>query len=375
MKKILVVTINDYLNYGNRLQNYALIKILKKMGFDASNAPQVCCKENYICGNDAFWKKVLKMAMPFSMWKNRMKKIFHYEETERYFNFLKFAKLYNDFPKIIYCRKNAELREKLGEDEIDFFIAGSDQVWNPSFFSNLYVNMLGFAPASKKIAVAPSISIDKLEKWQEKEMEKYLPSFNFLSCREKDGSKILQRLSGKNVETIIDPTLMLDKKEWDQVAKKPVYYKDKEKYILIYFLGNILDKYNSVIKDISRKFNLKIINIGDAKSVYYQCGPSEFIWLVKHCELMLTDSFHGTVFSYIYDRPVKVFHRSDNLSSMNSRLTNLIDTLKLNRIYFEDINLEEDNLFEVAYDKSYLLREQEHFQTYLNISLSVKTDN
>ncbi len=206
-------------------------------------------------------------------------------------------------------------------------------------------------------------------------MEKYLPSFNFLSCREKDGSKILQRLSGKNVETIIDPTLMLDKKEWDQVAKKPVYYKDKEKYILIYFLGNILDKYNSVIKDISRKFNLKIINIGDAKSVYYQCGPSEFIWLVKHCELMLTDSFHGTVFSYIYDRPVKVFHRSDNLSSMNSRLTNLIDTLKLNRIYFEDINLEEDNLFEVAYDKSYLLREQEHFQTYLNISLSVKTDN
>ena len=90
---------------------------------------------------------------------------------------------------------------------------------------------------------------------------------------------------------------------------------------------------------------------------------------------MLTDSFHGTVFSYIYDRPVKVFHRSDNLSSMNSRLTNLIDTLKLNRIYFEDINLEENNLFEVAYDKSYLLREQEHFQTYLNISLSVKTDN
>lgn len=311
-RKAFIFTINDYTNYGNRLQNYALFKILQDNGLEVYNAPQIFCKECYVCATDSPFKRIVKFLLPYSIWKKRIASVIYYTKDDRYKRFMEFAALYGDAPKVIYVNKKKDILESIDASDVYYFVSGSDQVWNPDFFKNLYINMLGFASYQKKIAIAPSISVDTLEDWQKVEFQRYLPSFYALSCREKEGTDLIQEVTGLDCETLIDPTLMLDVYDWDKIIREPDFH-ETGKYILIYFLGKITPEYHKIISLIGKELNLKIVDVYDKSGKYYQCGPSEFVWLIKNCELMLTDSFHGTVFSYIYDKPVKIFKRKDDL--------------------------------------------------------------
>lgn len=128
-------------------------------------------------------------------------------------------------------------------------------------------------------------------------------------------------------------------------------------------MGTITQDYNKFIDLISKNYNLEIINIYDKKSMYYSCGPSEFIYMINHSSLVLTDSFHASVFSYIFDKPLKVFDRIDGNKNMNSRLINLINVLKLPKSIIFDINDHGvDELFKTPnYDKTNLKKEQKNF--------------
>ena len=154
-----------------------------------------------------------------------------------------------------------------------------------------------------------------------------------MSCREYEGSQIISRLTGKDVETVIDPTMMLTTKEWDKVIKKPDFHKD-EKYVLLYFLGELTDENKKVIS-ILEKRGYKIVNILDVNSKYYVCGPSEFVWLIKHASLMITDSFHGSVFSILYQTPFISFNRKDKLQ-MNCRINTLLKKFNFEERMFND---------------------------------------
>lgn len=366
LQKAYIFTINDYTNYGNRLQNFALFKILQDYGLKVYNAPQIYCKECYVSSTDSQLIKMIKLLIPYSIWKKRMMSINCSFNDDRYKRFIEFAALYGDAPKVVYVNKKKEIIESIDAGDVCYFVCGSDQVWNPNFFKNLYINMLGFVSNKKKIAISPSISADKLENWQKIEFQKYLPSFYALSCREKEGADLIEEVTGIKCKTLIDPTLMLDVSDWNKIIRKPEFHEDG-KYILIYFLGSITPEYQKVITLIEKKFNLKIIDVYDKNGKYYQCGPSEFVWLIKNCELMLTDSFHGAIFSYIYDKPLKIFKRKDILKSMNSRLINLINVLHLKDIFIDisdQIKLE--NIFDVNYDKQFLVSERKKFKDYLS---------
>ena len=187
-----------------------------------------------------------------------------------------------------------------------------------------------------------------------------------MSCREQQGADLISKLVNKPVEALVDPTLMLRAEDWLKVAKRPKFHDENKKYILVYFLGELTPSYKYVLNLISKKHNLEIVNLLDKNSKYYTCGPSEFIYLVSNCELMLTDSFHGSVFSYIFNKPFRIFKREDKIKSMNSRLVNLINKLHLDEnIYFE-FGKGIDNIFETNYDKSYLKQEQEKFNNYMD---------
>ena len=188
-----------------------------------------------------------------------------------------------------------------------------------------------------------------------------------MSCREQQGSDIVTRLTGRECITLIDPTLMLSSEEWDNVSKKPIFHNENDKYILLYFLGELTKEYKDIIDNTSKRYNLKVIDIYDKNSKYYSCGPSEFIYMIKHCSIMLTDSFHGSVFSYIYNKPFRIFNRVGG-SSMNSRLENLINVLHLsNNISINVDNFDLDHVLdEPNYDKDVLKCEQKKFKDYLD---------
>ena len=253
----------------------------------------------------------------------------------------------------------------------DYFIVGSDQVWNPRFYKDMFINMLGFVEKKeKKIAVSPSISIDKLSNEEKKEFQKYLYNFKALSCREEKGTDIIKDLGvSENVITLIDPTLVVSTSIWDTVSKRP-FFEVPSKYILLYFLGNITDEYEQIITKIAVKYGLKIINLLDKKSEFYGCGPSEFIYLIKNSSIVLTDSFHGSVFAYLYDKPLKIFKRNDLNTSMNSRLINLINILHIDEDVYLNSSIDLNTIFNVKYDKKYLELERKKFLNYIQDNLN-----
>lgn len=360
-KKIGIITLHGYINYGNRLQNYAVQFILSKYG----NAETI--KYSGIRKPKKYFKRILLFCKKIAgrlirIFNNMIKFIFDHRRFVKQQSRTKKFKTFDD--NIAFCqniqRTDYEQLNKL----YDYFAIGSDQIWNPAFASK-QIMFLTFADSNKKIAISPSIGITQLTSEQINDFRVGLKDFKKLSCREESGSKIIRSATGRECTTLIDPTLMLSKEQWNKVSKKPLFHSE-DKYILLYFLGEITEEYRQIISNISDKYSLKIININDINSKYYECGPGEFVYLVSHCTIMLTDSFHGSVFSYIYDKPFRIFERkSPNLKSMNTRLINLIKMLHLDDMFINK-STSIDNILDVNYDKSYLEYEQKKFNDYLN---------
>ena len=228
----------------------------------------------------------------------------------------------------------------------------------------MFVNMLGFAPAYKRIALAPSVAIQELNETEKAEFKKFLSPFRCLSCREKQGAALITSITSKKCVSLIDPVFMVTRDQWASIEKKPVFHEEK-KYILLYFLGNITGEYRMIIDTISKTYGLEVIDLLDTESKYYQSGPAEFIYLIHHCAIILTDSFHGSAFSYIFNKPFRIFRRKDNLLDMNSRLVNLMDILHLDDSIYIGSDVDYDKLFDVHYDQSYFEAEKAAFTEYL----------
>lgn len=351
--KIAIITLNDNNNYGNRLQNYAMEYLLKNYG------------EPHTIIRNISWRKVSFVGKCLRQVKLDLDKYFgkcgliYKTNRKRLLNFKKFNENINLNYKFKF--KSTKIN-----DSFDFFVVGSDQIWNPLSYEQYgYVNFLQFADANKRVAIAPSIAKDSLTEEQIKILKESLKNFYYLSCREQQGSNIITRLTGRECTTLIDPTLMLSTSDWNKVSKKPKYHDEHMKYILLYILGELTEEYKKIITDISNKYGLKIINISDKNSIYYTTGPSEFIYLISHCTIMLTDSFHGAVFSYIYNKPFRIFKRVNGMN-MNSRLTNLISVLHLGDLFINE-NTSIEKILETNFDKSYLDVEQKKFKDYLNM--------
>lgn len=314
MKKIGIITITDYANFGNRLQNYAVQKKLNDFNCKVEtiqNIPDVCSEQ--------------KLSLIKYNIKKCIKKIAIKSRHRRYNKFMRFNKFIK-FSRIMVDKKNVSPEL---ENMYDCFIVGSDQVWNPNIGRLTDFELVNFAANVPKIAFSASFGVSELPKESKEKTKKALSEFYAVSVREDAGKKIINDLGiDKDIEVLVDPTMLLSAEEWDKVSCKPKMMKNDEKYILNYFLGQLPIEWEREIKKIAEENNCKIINILDANSKYYASGPSEFLYLEKNAFLVCTDSFHSSVFSIIYNTPFVVFERKDKNVSMNSRLDTLL--LKFN---------------------------------------------
>lgn len=309
--KVGIITITDNNNYGNRLQNYALEKVLFDMNVDVKT----------------IWDK--KYAKKTQKAKKIIKGVFFpnkYPGLKRMKNFEEFSK---NFTNIYYHGYDKELN-----DMFDAFIVGSDQVFTRSHFNK--VKFLSEVETSKGIAFSPSFGKSYLEDDEKKFFKKLLPKFKKISVREEAGKDIINNLySDLDVRILIDPTMLLKSEDWTKIMRKPEKIKSG-KFILNYFLGNLSYERNSEIERIAKENDCDIINILDKKSPFYDCGPREFLWLEKNAFLICTDSFHSSVFSIIFKRPFIIFNREqNNMINMNSRLETLIKKFDLRDRLFD----------------------------------------
>lgn len=167
-----------------------------------------------------------------------------------------------------------------------------------------------------------------------------------LSVREKSGAKIIKELVGRDVPVLVDPTLLISKEHWLSIARKAPNRPD-DNYILTYFLGKVSDETNKQIKDLSKKYKMKIIRLADLNDrEAYVAGPSEFIDYINSASILLTDSFHGVAFSILFEKPFIVYERSG--SSMYSRIETLLEIFNLRSREVRHIK-NADDIFNIDY--------------------------
>ena len=355
MKKIGIVTICDNNNYGNRLQNYAVQEFLKKENIQPltlKNIPIRNAKDKYILRVlKNYIKKIFKK--PSQVFEGRCK---NFSEFNEYIKF--YEKEINAYSKI--------------SDQFDFFITGSDQVWNPNFGRLRDVDLLKFAKPEQRIAFSASFGVSELSEDCKEIVKRDLKDFKAISVREDRGKEIVEELTGrKDVQVLVDPTMLLTAEEWDRVSKKPKQLKT-DKYILNYFLGELSEKRKKEIERIARTNNCEIVNILDKNSPFYQTGPSEFLYLEKNAFIVCTDSFHSSVFAILYNRPFIVFDREDINVRMNSRLDTLLKKFNLEKQWYKDKITEEQ--LKIDYKEAYKILEKEREKVELFIKKAI-TDN
>lgn len=301
MQSVAIVTIETF-NYGNRLQNYALQQVLRSLGYTVKTLPRMPRKKGAIVAVKRFIQKLLQ------------------SKTSKFREF----NLNIDFAESVIGRD--EYPQNLN-DKFDFFIAGSDQIWNPYFeFAAGKCDFLDFADATKRISYAASFGVDEIPEAKKMELASYLKQFSAISVREHEGAKIVADLIGKEAKVVLDPTFLLNCEEWKKMEKKPLKL-PKRKYVLIYALGEKSQRFSDKIEQLKNKYEIYDIRSHWLIENEIPIGPSEFLYLIHNAEMVLTDSFHATAFSVIYHKKFIVYNRVG--LDMNSRIKSLSKMLKI----------------------------------------------
>lgn len=351
--KLCIITIFDEANIGNRLQNYALQQ----------------CANNYfevVTNTGKNWLEFFLMRC-----KTLLLIIFkHNLYRKRLLNFYSFNR---KIKKVYYSvKKPVKLNKKF-----DIFFAGSDQIWNFNFvdYDKKYIDYftLQFVDESKRHSFSASIGINQFSEEDNRLFFDKLKNFKKISVREEQAKDYLTSLTLKNVICTFDPTIMLNKEEWLKMAKKPKKQLPAN-FILAYFLPKLDDERKRVVSVFCRKINAELIDVNDSANLV---GPAEFLYLLNKSKYFFTNSFHGLVFSMIFDKEIKFFERTENDNNipMNSRIDNFINKFSVEKNIFVSNEEMITGNFEpsrVVYDFAKLDLEKKKINDYLNMIVQEK---
>ncbi len=314
MKKIAIVTIIDR-NLGNRLQNYALHNYLEMDGFEV---------------HTLVYKKQSKLKEVKRIGKNLL-----YPFVDKYKDVV-----WDNFNKKI--KWDNRIVNESGDainNDYDYFVAGSDQIWNPNFDFISDREFLTFASKEKRIAYAASIGVNEIPLEKRDIYDEYFHGFKAISVRENEAAKIVDSFLGLEVPVVIDPTMLIQSDDWAKIADES-RLKLKKRYILKYFLGKNSEEVLNAISMMSNENDLEVFDIMNANGkVKREIGPTEFLWLIRNADYICTDSFHGAVFSILFHKQFFVFERpiEKGYGNMNSRIDTLLGKFDLKGRYIHSI--------------------------------------
>lgn len=315
--RIAKFTLDGYFNYGNVLQSYALQEVLLHY---ADQVDTIWTQPDTFLP-DIWWKWTWKMYIKYLInWKNFRTEITggHIgREMARQVKIRDFSDRYIAYHRVALDALSDQIKQ------YDYCVVGSDQVWNPHF-GNYHQFFLGFAPEEKRLSYAASISTMDIPAEEQEFFVQGIKGMKALSVREQAGADLIEQLTGRKAEVHLDPTLLLTADEWRSVSRRPTWYHGGE-YLLTYFLG----RRPAQIDAIAEELGLTVVNLLD-ENVYehYVTGVDEFLWAIDHASLVYTDSFHGSVFSILFQTPFVVCDRyGTGKGDVSERMGSRLDTL------------------------------------------------
>ena len=328
MKSVGMITFHESNSLGANLQAFALQTMIEREGFEVEiiNFDRKGSKQEIAVARSIKYQFIILASKIHTLL--RKNDLFLKEKK---------IKLFKDSLLHISTKRYHSFNELKDDPPLyNFYVTGSDQVWNP-YTGNISAYLLAFiSDDTKKIAYAPSIGAKIIEHEYAHVFIENVKNFKAISCREEAGANAISQVIERDVSTVLDPTLLLTPDDWDLYANE--IQLPKEPYLLCYFLGSLKSSRKKATH-IANQLNLKIIAIeGSPADLLWKVkkqtnvGPREFLFLVKNASYICTDSFHGTVFSINFGKPFLCFHRRgyDNPKSYASRLDNILNLLYLN---------------------------------------------
>lgn len=344
--KIGVITTHYASNYGALLQTYALQKFLNtfpnvEAEVIAYNPPHA---QNYwrVLPSSRNWKDVLLNCylILHPRWLVAKK--------NRYKQDLKFRDDY------IKCSKNYTSRDefKFIDCIYDAIICGSDQIWNASRHSELekiwFLDIPFRSGTPVKIAYAPSVA-EEIPEDKKTQIAECLKSFSFISVREDVDVERIQELTNVKVEHVCDPVFLLSCEEWEKIEIKPDI---DEEYICCYFFNPSEDAVKAV-NVLRMKTGLKIVNLNVNTTDKFEsdydirdAGPRHMVGYIHNAKYVVTNSFHGTAFSIIFNKRFVVIPKH----TANSRMQSLLKKVGLEKQFLWN---EPNDIWEQIHDVDY----------------------
>ena len=369
-KRVAIITLfHGSTNYGGVLQAYALQTVISELGFDSKqlrfsktsiddDSTIIRIKKRMISllqdinNIDELIELLIKicrysLSLVYRLVQLPSQKLYINSRRElRRNNFEKFNRKYIE-SSIVYT--NDTIAGSV--NDYDIFVCGSDQIWNPSWYTKAY--FLSFVPDTcLKIAYAVSIGVDKLSEEQIAFMQTLVNRIQHISVREEKAKELLSDFTDKEVEWVLDPTLLLTSEEWNSIASTE---KIKTPYVLSYILGN--NKQNrTCVSSFAKKMSMKLVTLpfvasNDIRQIFFgdmhsYGGPDSFIALIRDAEYVITDSFHGMVFSILFHKKFVMLKRTNDEKhgSMNSRLYSMSKIFHLEGQIVDSSNTDFDQI-------------------------------
>lgn len=348
-------------NYGTVLQAFALQHVFDSMGYYSEYVRFVLYKKDLL-SRIIFFVKNPKLLYYIFRSRNESRGMLDYE----YFDEPEFREVItkNNF----FCKDNIRESSEIYTWEsnslkklYDLFVVGSDQTWYPGViyqYSPFFLRFL--SKKERKVSYAPSFGTSIIPDNYKRFLKKTLASFDNISCRDPRNTLMLKELLNRDVELVLDPTLLVNRQEWDKYMQ-PVDV--PHNYVLCYILGE-----RQIITDfaeaLGRKLDIPVYYIltrpchKNHRNIFSNIGCDEFLYLIANCDYVVTDSFHGTIFSINFNKEFISFDKYENKDSFdNGRIRDVLEQFKLedhyhdgsnftmpNKINYEFVNTRLDNM-------------------------------
>ena len=371
MKKVGLAVCYDTKNFGSQLQVLATIKKIEDLGYES----EIIRYKKKL--TPIFVLQTIPRLFNVSFLKAKMHSSNKRKQIERYPDIAKNVSVrnnrFNGFVKKYFTNLSEpyagwENLVKESAKSYDMFLCGSDQLWLPNNLGSHFYT-LEFAPDNKlKIAYATSFGVSQIPERQKKATAKYLNRFQCLSTRELAGQKIIQELTGKKASVVCDPTLLFDAKGWAELLPERKIV--EEPYVFCYFLGTN-EEHRTAANEFKKRTGLKLVTcpfldnfvekdqqFGDIQM--FDIDAADFVNIIRHAEYILTDSFHGSVFSILHHKKFMTFNRfTAGVNSRNSRIDSLCTLLGLSERRFNGnvTDVEKDIDYKGVEEKLLKLRE------------------
>lgn len=334
-KKIALFTCHEDPNYGSMLQAYALAEAIKSLG----KTPEYITYHSY--PRQTWFLRMAKMFIKrLGLWRRSHE--FSFFETPSFATTMAAFKKFHD--KYIPCSEEEfysnTIQNITNDDIYENYIVGSDQSWSPYLYDVKKPYFLDFSDLSKRNAYAPSLGTTTITDEYKQLLKQKLVMFDHLSCREKINSDMLSSLIGKEVVNVLDPTLLLMPKEWDKLCTHSLV---KKEYILAYILGE-KDSIVNFAENLGKEKHLPVYYIAtrpchlNHTKTLTGIGPDDFVGLIKNASYVVTDSYHGCLFSINYNVQFYAFskHEGNIDDHDNARILEFLSFLHIEQRFQGD---------------------------------------